>query len=83
MRQNRHELWAKNEKTFYAMPSPTSIFIKNCSIRFQKDFPASFIVWVTRQSTDFTLVYRVLVFTIKRFCFEAFGVVAEQCVLQL
>ena len=33
--------------------------------------------------TDFTLVYCVLIFIIKRFCFEAFGVVAEQFVLQL
>ena len=27
-------------------------------MRFQNDFPASFIVLVTRQSTDFTIVHR-------------------------
>ena len=64
------------------MPSPTSIF-ENCSIRFQKDFPTSFIVWVTFQSTDFTLVYRILIFIDNLLCFEAFFVVAEQLVPQV
>ena len=40
------------------MPFSTSIF-KNCSVCLQKDFPGSFIVWITRQSTDFTFVYRI------------------------
>ena len=41
-----HELWANIEKEF--SPSSTSIF-KNCSICFQKDLPASFIIWVTHK----------------------------------
>ena len=64
------------------MSSPTSIF-NNCSIRFQKDFQASFFVWVTRQSTDFTLVYRLCIFINKGFCFEAFCVVPRLKLLEL
>ena len=44
-----HELWGKTRRNF--MPSPTSSF-KNCSIRFQRDFPASFTVWVTSQNNS-------------------------------
>ena len=57
------------------MPSLSSIF-KNSSIRFQKDFPESFIFWVTHQSTEFTLVYHILILINIFFCFD-FCIVAE------
>ena len=42
-----------------------------------------FALLSSRQSTDFTLEYRILIFINKLFCFEAFCVVAGQFVPQL